>query len=285
MRTVEELLQSVIANGGAMHSAAARRAGFGTHAMRSAVERGLLARERRSWLVHETSAASIRAAVRAGGRVTCRTRAAEIGCWVPPGTGDARPHVVVPHSASRLDGDAAHLHWARGPVAVTTGQLHDPVVNVLFHTARCLAPGDALCVWESAIRLRLVDPRALERIQWRSQTASHLAHSASGLSDSGLETRQLELVRDVAGPAGVSIRQQVPVDGHRVDLLVGRRLVVQADGFAHHRAAERRRDLRADARLVTLGYRVLRFDFVQLFLHPDEVRGVVAMALAQGLHR
>ena len=64
----------------------------------------------------------------------------------------------------------------------------------------------------------------------------------------------------------------------------GARLVVQLDGFAHHQGADRRRDLRADARLVLLGYTVLRFDLVQLLFHPDEVVATIATALAQQRH-
>ena len=60
--------------------------------------------------------------------------------------------------------------------------------------------------------------------------------------------------------------------------------MVQLDGFAHHRGADRRRDLRADARLVLRGYTVLRFDFVQVLFHPDEVVATIALAMAQGLH-
>jgi very-short-patch-repair endonuclease len=57
-------------------------------------------------------------------------------------------------------------------------------------------------------------------------------------------------------------------------------------GFAHHSsAADRRRDLEADARLALRGYTVLRFDYFQVFFQWDYVVETVLMAVAQGLHR
>ncbi|MFJ6654036.1 DUF559 domain-containing protein [Microbacterium sp. NPDC091313] len=61
-------------------------------------------------------------------------------------------------------------------------------------------------------------------------------------------------------------------------------LAIQIDGFAHHRAADRRRDIAADARLALLGYTVLRFDYRQILFEPDAVRATVVAAMAQGLH-
>ncbi len=136
------------------------------------------------------------------------------------------------------------------PVARTT--LIEPVINVLAHVAGCAAPADALCVWESALRKGAVQPGVLTGVRWRG-SAQQLAALASVLSDSGLETRFVVLMRGL----GVEVRQQVWIDGHPVDGLIGERLVVQLDGFAHHQGADRRRDLRADARLVLLGYTVM----------------------------
>lgn len=56
-------------------------------------------------------------------------------------------------------------------------------------------------------------------------------------------------------------------------------------GFAHHRAADRRRDLRHDAELALRGYTVLRFDYFQVLFAADDVIAAVSTAIAQGLHR
>lgn len=116
---------------------------------------------------------------------------------------------------------------------------------------------------------------------WRSPRAADIARIAEALSDSGLESH----FRALLAAAGISARQQVRIDGHRVDALIGERLVVQLDGFAFHSApADRRRDLDQDARLVLRGYTVLRFDYAQVMLEPATVIDRVRTALAQGLH-
>ncbi|HKT56027.1 MAG TPA: DUF559 domain-containing protein, partial [Microbacterium sp.] len=81
------------------------------------------------------------------------------------------------------------------------------------------------------------------------------------------------------------IRQQVRIDGRPVDALIGDALIAQLDGFAFHQAADRRRDIRADARLVLRGYTVLRFDYQQVFFDPGYVVETIQLAIAQQLHR
>ncbi len=121
----------------------------------------------------------------------------------------------------------------------------------------------------------------LRLVDWRSSRARELAARASVLSDSGLETVFIDGMRAL----GLAVRQQVWIDGHPVDVLVGEALVVQLDGFAHHQGADRRRDIRADARLTLRGYTVLRFDFQQVLFDWAYVEATVLEALAQGRQR
>ena len=74
------------------------------------------------------------------------------------------------------------------------------------------------------------------------------------------------------------------IDGHDVDALIGERLVVQIDGFQHHQAAQRRDDIRDDARLVLRGYTVLRFDWKQVLFDWPYVEATIRGAIAQGRH-
>lgn len=277
MRNSDDLLSALRARGAA-HTAQLRAEGFSPYAMSQVVARGGAQRVRRSWLVTASCDPRERRAVEVGGRVTCVSEAARLGLWTPTHEGI---HLVVPATASRLDVDGVRVHWASGPAPVAAHALHDPPIDMLFHVARCLPQVDALAVWESAIRKKLVDPAELRRVRWRSTAARTLARVASDLSDSGVETRFVALLRGL----GVAFRQQVWIDGRPVDALVGERLITQVDGFAHHQGADRRRDLRADARLILRGYTVLRFDFVQVLLFPDEVVATVAAAVAQDLHR
>jgi very-short-patch-repair endonuclease len=263
---------------GVAHSSDARAAGFSTHDIADAGRRGDLVRGRRSWLLTSDCAPQRRLAARVGGRATCVSAAALRGLWVPR---HDRTHVAVPGTASRLNAATLRIHWGTGPSPVGRTTTEDPVLNVLFHVAHCLPRADALAVWESAIRTRLVDAATLSRVAWRSEDATALAAVASALSDSGLETHFVTGMRS----AGVAVRQQVWIDGHPVEGLIGDALAVQIDGFEHHRAADRRRDLEADARLLLRGYTVLRFDYVQILFDWDHVRETILTAVAQGLHR
>lgn len=279
MTRAEDLVALVVKHRGVAHSSALRVKGFTSKEMSVAVDAGLLSRVRRSWLATpECDPRRLRAAS-LGGRVTCVTAAEMHELWVPAGHDSI--HIAVSSNASKLEVSGCRMHWSNGPAAVARTTTEDHLLNVLFHVARCLSREDAAMVWESAIRKKKVQPATLPRVQWRSSAAYELASLASALSDSGLETRFVWIMRG----CGVEVRQQVWLDGHPVDGLIGDRLVVQIDGFAHHQdAAARRRDIAADARLVLLGYTVLRFDYKQILFAPDEVREIVVQAMAQGLH-
>lgn len=277
MRSVEELAARLSEKGGILRVADARLEGFTTHGIRRAIAEGAARRVRTRWLASPHCDPLLVLAARHGGRVSCLTAAGRLGLWTPP---HDDIHLVVPSTASRIDAAGLRLHWSAGPMPVGASALVDPVINVLFHVARCAAPQDALAVWESAIRTKRIDVAKLRRIRWRSDRARALAEEASSLSDSGIETRFLILMRSI----DVVVRQQVLLAGHPVDGLIGERLVVQLDGFAHHQAADRRRDLRHDAELALRGFTVLRFDYYQVLFRPEEVVTAVATAVAQGLH-
>jgi very-short-patch-repair endonuclease len=156
------------------------------------------------------------------------------------------------------------------------------VLNVLFHTARCLEPAQAAAIWESALRTGTVQLEQLRRTQWGATSARTVLARVGSDSDSGVETTFLR----IAHSCGVAVRQQVLIDGHPVDALIGDRLVVQLDGFEFHREAkDRRRDLRQDARLALLGYTVIRFDYQQIMFDMHYVQETLMNAIAQGLHR
>lgn len=174
------------------------------------------------------------------------------------------------------------MHWSTGPTPTAARAVIDPLINVLRNVARCQEPAHALATWESALNKKLVDAAVLERIEWRSDRANRLVALCTDLSDSGLETHFVDLMRAI----GVAVRQQVWLDGHPVDALIGDRLVVQLDGFAHHSSpADRRRDIEADARLRLRGYTVLRFDYHQVLFQPEMIQNIIRAAIAQGLHR
>ena len=264
--------------GDVAHTSVARSAGFSNYDMDVAIKRGFVHRVRRSWLVGPDASPGRRAAASVGGRLTCLSAAAERGLWTPSHDG---LHVAVAPTASRLESAGMRLHYASGPVPVARTSAIEPVFNLLFHVARCAPRMDALAVWESALTRKIVDSETLSRVIWHSTTVSAIARAATVLSDSGIET----VFRELMASVGLALRQQVWVDGHPLDALIGDFLAIQLDGFAHHSTArDRRRDLRADARLVLRGFTILRFDYQQVLFDPVYVIETVLTAVAQGLH-
>jgi len=273
--------ERIRAHGGIAHTRDLKADGYSCHDMVLAVEAGAIQRIRRSWLVIPDCDPSRKLAASLSGRVTCITAAKSRGLWMPPlAEVHPHPHIAVRPTASRVHADGVTVHWASGPVVVAPTEVLDPIVNVLFHIARCLPVREALTVWESAVRKRLVDATLLARVSWRSTRARALAEAISAHSDSGLETLFVSGMHRL----GVTVRQQVLIEGHQVDGLIGERLVVQIDGFEFHQAADRRRDIRHDSQLVLRGYVVLRFDYHQILFDWPRVEQTVIIAMAQGLH-
>jgi len=264
---------------GVAHSSQLLIAGYTHREIADAVAAADLRRVRRSWLVRPDADERRAKAAEVGGRATCLSAAGLQGLWVPDHAGT---HVAVQATASRNATDGIRLHWASGPAPVTRTIVEEPIINVLFHVARCVPSHDALAVWESAIRKGKANAESLQRVAWRSTAAAGFAQVVGELSDSGMETRFVRGMREV----GVKVRQQVTVDGRPVDGLIGEALLVQLDGFEFHSSvADRRRDIEADARLALRGYTVLRFDYFQVFFRWDYVADTILTAIAQGLDR
>lgn len=263
---------------GAAHTSDIYAAGFSRHAVSTAVDSRRVLRLRRSWIASKSCDPPIRAAISIGGRLTCVSAARRLELWTPA---DDHVHAAVTPTAARFDPDGMRVHWSSGPAPVGRHAVVDPLINVLYQVARCQEPATALAIWESALRKRLIAPEVVSRIEWRSARASRIAEFAGVLSDSGLESHFVMLMHAI----GVRVTQQVWVDGHPLDALIGDLLAVQLDGFAFHSgAAERRRDIEADARLRLRGYSVLRFDYHQVLFQPELVQTLVRAAVAQGLH-
>ncbi|MEI3865938.1 DUF559 domain-containing protein [Microbacterium sp. CCNWLW134] len=265
--------------GGIAHRDAASDAGFALTVQREAVRMGIVGKVRRHWLMTPSCAGDLLTAARSSGVLTCVSAARRYGWWLPPDV-DQRVHIQLkPHG--RPPCEDAVAHWS-APLAPARGKLLASVEDTLRDVASCLGHASALVVWESAIRTENLAIDALRLIPWRRIEAARLADEVRGLSDSGLET--FFAVRLTAW--GVPFVQQAVVAGHRVDLLVGRRLVIQIDGFSYHStAAQRGRDVALDAELVMRGYTVLRFTYAQVIHDWASVERALSRAIAAGLHR
>jgi very-short-patch-repair endonuclease len=278
-RQIEQLVVWVIASGGIAHRNAAGNAGFPLPVRRAAVRCGALRRVRREWLATDAAPADLLIAAENGGSLTCVSAARRRAWWIPEGVDDSIHVRLEPHAASPVSPVVAH--WTQRIAPAPGYGLLESVEDTLAHISVCLAPEDAQIVWNSALQTEKITPMAIRRVHWPHRQARECAQRASGQSDSGLETI---LVVRLSG-WGVPLRQQVVLLGRPVDLLIGERLVIQVDGFAHHSSsAQRSKDVAFDAELSLNGYTVFRFTYEQVVRDWDTVERTIARAIAAGVH-
>lgn len=278
------IADEVRTQGGVVRVRCVRDAGWSERAVRAAVDGGQLVRPRKGWVAVPGADPMLVAAARDGVVLSCVTAAVRLGLWVLD-AGD-RPHVAAnPRSGGvsiRTETSTgrrrATVHWGRPVVPRHPNALVDPVENVLAPVAGCLPREQALAIWESALDRRLVTLPELRRLPYRGR-ARDVREAASPFSDSGLET----FIPVRLAWLGLPIVQQVWICGHRVDALIGERLVLQADGGSHI-GQQRELDNAHDAQLMLLGYHVIRVGYDRIVNHWHEVQDLVTRAVAQGLH-
>ena len=265
-------------HGGIAHAQQAVRAGFTRYSIRQSIAGGVCARIRRDWLALPTAPPDLCAAAALGGRVACLSAARRLELWH---LSDGMNHVSVPRNATVPASNALRVHWSVGPIPVSRLALVEPIENALVHIAECQPFENALVVWDSALNKKLVTGASLARLHLRSTAAHAVRAVSSGLADSGLETLPVSRLAAI----GIRVSQQVMIEGHRVDGLIGDRLVLQSDGFSFHSSAEQRRaDIAHDRRLALLGYTVLRYDYRQILFDWPRVEAEILHAMAQRLH-
>lgn len=266
-------------NGRIAHTSDILKAGATRYSIRSALTSGSLVRVRRDWLALHDCDPLLTAAASHGGRLTCLTAAARYGLWT---VSDNVTHLAVAPNAGRLALPAGmKAHWSVGPVPVGSRRLIDPLENTLVRVAECQPFESAVIVLDSALRLKRIAPTQLTRIATKSSRFAIAVDAAAEFSDSGIETIPRIRLRRI----GIEMRQQVVIDDHPVDGLIGDRLVLQIDGYGPHSdVARRRSDIRQDARLTLMGYTVLRFDYAQIVGNWAYVEATILSAMAQGLH-
>ncbi|KJQ53476.1 endonuclease domain-containing protein [Microbacterium sp. SA39] len=215
------------------------------------------------------------AAAKTGVVLTCITQAHRLGLWVLK---DGSTHVAAPRHAGRI-AVRAHVHWERPVVPREPSALEDPIENVLAIVARCQPREKALAIWNSALQTQKTTIEVLHGLPLATE-ARHLFAELTPFADSGLETIVVPRLRWLKLP----LRRQIWLAGHRVDLLIGDRLVVQIDG-GHHVGDQRSEDIAHDARLMLMGFHVIRIGYSQIVDDWPDVQDVIMRAVAQGLHR
>lgn len=243
--------------------------------IKQAVGAGILTRPSRGWVSLPDADPVLVRAAEARVVVTCVSAAARRGLW---DVNDERIHVAVaPHSrpSARIH---AKCHWSQPLLPRRPGMLIDSIENLLALVAECQPHEAAVTVWESAIRHKKIELDTMRTLPLRPR-ARRILEEARPFADEGTESILFERLRWL----GLSMRRQFWILGHRVDLLIGDRLVIQIDG-GHHVDAQRTSDNKHDARLRLAGYHVIRITYWQLMYEWHVVQELILGAIARGLH-
>lgn len=246
------------------------------HDIALALNTGALDRVRKGWVAVPGADAMLMDAARHGAVVSCISQAKRLGIWVH----DAEPalHWAADPRSSGGKPAHVHVHWAKPLVPRHPDALEDPIENVLALVAACQPHEQALATWESALNKKLTSRELLQRLPLK-RPARELLAEAIPFADSGLET----YLRTRLGWLGLPLRFQTWISGHRTDLLIGDRLVLQVDG-ATHTGAQRNEDIRHDAELQLMGYHVIRVGYRQVMEQWHVVQDLIVRSIAQGLH-
>lgn len=252
-----------------------RQLGVSTHDLRRAREGGRVQAVCRGWVALPGADPMLVSAARRGVALSCVTLAARRGLWVLAGT---ETHVAARPHSGHATAEAGVVHWNVPIFPRDPDSCEDTIENALILMAGCQSHESALATWESALRQGVVDAGMLRRAPL-PPAARMLLDQARPFSDAGTETIFFTRLRWL----NLSIRPQIWLLGHRVDFLIGERLVIQIDG-GHHVGEQRTKDIRHDALLKLHGYHVIRIGYDQLMNHWPDVQSMIMDAVAQRLH-
>lgn len=221
----------------------------------------------------------VREAVAAGGTLTCMSALARSGVGTPD---DDKIHLRRPPQRRR-DGRVAGARECR-PGIVTGQPPVDSVEDALLVAASNHGAEDVVVVIDSVLNKKIRTRAELEAAFAEApKTTQRLLGMATGLADSALETvTRLRLER-----LQIRVRPQhyVPGAGH-YDLLVGKRLLVELDGYEYHSdRSQFREDRRRDRRAAELGYKVLRFTWEDVMNNWEMVVATILGYVRRDFHR
>ena len=262
-----------------MHRASLRAAGFSAYRIGQAIDAGTVVRAGRDRVVVPELPKAQVVAASLGVRLTCVSAMQSLGLWA---RNDTLTHVSAPRGYSpHRDSTGLKLHWARTPMPVGRDAAVEPLINALVHVAWCQPIDYAVASFDAALNRRAISQAELRQL---ATVLGGRFAQAVALSDPRADSGGETLTRIRCADCGIVVKPQVVIDGHRVDGLIGRFLIVQIDGFTYHDATQRAKDLAQDRRLALRGHTVLRFPSAMVEQQWDAVLTEIRHAMAQGLH-
>lgn len=262
-------------SGGVIRTSELIEAGLSRHHLAKQVSYGRLRRIKRGWVATPRADPALVFAAQHGVTLSCVTQAARLKIWVRD---SSLQHYAVPRPGSELRAAQIHLHYRKPLIPRPRFALVDSLTDTLVNIAHCQPHEDAVASWDSALNKQLIDRTLLEQLPL-SATARKVLQSTSPFADSGLESYVRLRLRWMRIP----IRPQIWIAGHRVDFLIGERLVLQVDG-GHHTGEQRDIDNAHDADLRNRGYEVIRVGYRQVMDQWPMVQEQIMLAIANRLH-
>ncbi|WP_028267610.1 endonuclease domain-containing protein [Arthrobacter sp. MA-N2] len=207
------------------------------------------------------------------GQLTCASAASRYGLWIKDkplrlhlATRHCRGRGFVRHGGLRLSSENA----------IPLASVEDTVI----HALTCLPEVDAISIAQSAMQQFGV-PRTLLECELSANyygNARRLLAKADGLSESVPEISARLLFEQ----EGLAFRRQVQIRGvGRVDFLIGRRLIVEVNGYAFHHSREAwRKDMARLNAAQARGFDVLSFAPETIWNNPEQVMEEIRAVLS-----
>lgn len=263
---------------GVAHRDVLRELGHGRVELTGAVRAGELTWLRRGWYATPVAHPTVVEAVRAGGVASCLSALQLRGVWVPPFVG---VHVRGGDRARRADPDRFCSQWGPDePVGLSV----DGIAIALRHAVRCLdIDEDRVVIFDSILNQKLLELCDLEaELSGAPRRIRRLLSLACSGSDAGTETKVRLRLR--AKNIKLAVQQLIPGVG-KVDLLIGKRLIIEVDGQQYHSSSaqfesDRARDLEA----VSRGYIVIRLSYKQVMYGWEEAEDKILSIIRRREH-
>ncbi|GAB17419.1 hypothetical protein GOEFS_032_00150 [Gordonia effusa NBRC 100432] len=183
-----------------------------------------LTRVRRGWFATLGADPVVVGAIRAGGVVSCLTALKMYGIWVPEHP--LRVHVRACASTMRSAPPRKFCTAVGG--ATPEGRAIDDLSTALLHAVKCVDDEGAVAVFDSVLNQKLMTEWDLASLFARSKRVQRLLPKCDGRAQSGIET--FARVRLRAKHVKLDVQVFLPCVAGWVDILIGRRLVLELDG-------------------------------------------------------
>lgn len=256
-------------------------AGISDAQIRRLVRSGGLQRLRDGWFASPHAEPAVCRAVSLGGALSCVSVLARYGVWVPEGAG-RELHLRLNTYRRRCARRAPGIRFCALPHAVPTREPVDSLDMAVLAATDCLDGVALTAMFDSLLNKRLFEPGQLGALlRDRPRRVLRRLAAADGSAESGTET----VLRLHFRARGIPFRPQVFIPGvGRVDFLVGRRLVVEADSGLHHAGDGIENDRIRDLALHRLDFLPFRASYQQVFRQFETVAAALDAVVSRGEH-